>query len=108
MTEHAHARGFERGIHRSAMINFRKNGILVTTSDPKLPNTVKYIYAGMVLVVDKATQTRATTAWHMDNSRDIYGLKPPKPQRCSLENEPIDRVAYKNLLYSMKISKTIE
>ena len=74
------------------------------------PNTVKYIYDGKVLVVDKATQTRAVTVWHMDKSRDIYGLKPRKPQCCSSEYEPsvrywadmqaynIGRVAYKNLL----------
>ena len=115
LTEHAHARGFERGIHRSVMIDVRKNGKLVTTPDPEHPNTVKYIYDGKVLVVDKATQTRAATVWHMDKSRDMYGLKPPKPQCCSSENEPsvrywadmeaynIGRVAYKNLLLHVDI-----
>ncbi|OEU10254.1 hypothetical protein FRACYDRAFT_247869 [Fragilariopsis cylindrus CCMP1102] len=115
LTEHAHARGFERGIHRSVMIDVRKNGKVVTTPDPKHPNTVKYIYDGIVLVVDKATQTRAATVWHMDKSRDMYGLKPPKPQCCSSENEPsvrywadmeaynIGRVAYKNLLLHVDI-----
>jgi hypothetical protein len=62
LTERSHARGFESGIHRSVMIDVRKNGKLVTTPDPKHPNTVKYIYDGIVLVVDKATQTRAATA----------------------------------------------
>ena len=110
LTEHAHARGFERGIHRSVMIDIWKNGKVVTTPDPEHPNTVKHIYDGIVLVVDKATQTRAVTVWHKDKSRDIYGLKPRKPQCCSSEYEPsvrywadmqaynIGRVAYKNLL----------